>query len=325
MIDSQCHSFEDASPAGSYNMPIISRSHSESSQDTGSVRRLQLTNINFPFPKSPAGSQDSQPISNTRLVQANPGAQENLSAEAASPERGRSRARRPLNRETARAAYPSPISPDRFIPKRDFEESPSTPYRVNKHPQQLSPRERLLRCRLPGEDPFLPTPQTRRSPAQSPRPTRPRQSPLHRPSLISDLTLMTPNRPNEFLRQVSPWGIWGVGGTSAMLGASVPATNGAPSLLGRRTTAPNFVARFLPKSTKADEQSKHESRIALALNIDPTTRLVGTCGTHIERPPGPTSPDYERFAPFVWNDSAWKKGNREHCKCLRVLLAILVC
>ncbi|KAJ5533097.1 hypothetical protein N7494_009649 [Penicillium frequentans] len=312
MINSQCHSFEDASSAGSYNMPIISRSHSESSQDTGSVRRLQLTNTNFPFLKSPAGSQDLLPISNTRPVQATPVFQGNLSADAVSPERGRSRHRRPLNRVAARSAYSSPISPDRFIPKRDFAESPSTPYRVNKHPQQLSPRERLLRCRLPGEDPFLPTSQTRRSPAQSPRLTRSRQSPLHRPLLISNLTFMSPNRPNDFLRQVSSGGIWGVGGTSAMLGTSVSATNGAPSLLGRRTTAPNFVAKFLPRSTKAEEQNKHESRIALALNIDPTTRLVGTCRTHVERPPGPTSPDYERFAPFVWNDSTWKKGNREH-------------
>ncbi|KAJ6017144.1 hypothetical protein N7451_000523 [Penicillium sp. IBT 35674x] len=312
MIDSRCHSFEDASSAGSYNMPIISRSHSESSQDTGSVRRLQLTNINFPFLTPPTGSRDSLPILSTRPVQATPSFQENLSADAVSPERGRSRFRRPLNRAAARIAYPSPISPDRFIPKRDFDESPSTPYRVNKHPQQLSPRERLLRCRLPGEDPFLPTSQTRRSPAQNPRLARPRQSPLHRPRLISNLSLMSPNRPNDFLRQVSSGGIWGVGGTSAMLGASLPVPNAAPSLLGRGTTAPNFVARFLPKSTKADEQNKHESRIALALDIDPTTRLVGTCRTHTERPPGPTSPDYERFAPFVWNDSAWKKGNREH-------------
>ncbi|KAJ6090401.1 hypothetical protein N7486_009216 [Penicillium sp. IBT 16267x] len=312
MVDSQCHSFEDASSAGSYKVPIISRSHSEFSQDTGSVRRLQLTNINFPFLKSPAGSQESLPIPKTRPAQAIPGFQENLSADRVSPERGRSRVRRPLNRETARATYPSPISPDRFIPKRDFGDYPSTPYRVNKHPQQLSPRERLLRCRLPGEDPFLPTPQTPRSSTQSSRPTWSPQRPLHRPRLITDLTFLGANRPNDFLRQVSSGGVWGVGGTSAMLGASVPAKNGAPNLFGRRTTAPNFVARFLPKSTKAEEQNKHESRIAFALDIDPTTRLVGTCGKHMERAPSPTSPNYERFAPFVWKDSAWKKGNREH-------------
>lgn len=291
-------------------MPIKSRFHSESSQDTGSVRRLQITDTNFPFLKSPAGSQDSLPNSNRRPVQAT----SNSPANVEFPERGRSKIRRPLNRERARAFYPSPVSPDRFIPKRDFDESPSTPYRVNKHPQQLSPRERLLRCRLLGEDPFLPTPQIQRSPAQVPRPTRPRQRPVHRPGLVSDLTFMSPNRPNDFLRQVSSGGIWGVGGTSAMLGTSVPATNGGPTLLGRRPTAPNFVARFLPKNTKADEQKKHESRIALALDIDPANRLVDICGTHMERAPGPTSPDYERFAPFVWNDSSWKKGNREHCK-----------
>ncbi|KAJ5635743.1 uncharacterized protein N7484_009056 [Penicillium longicatenatum] len=312
MVESQCHSFEDASSAGSYNMPIISRAHSESSQDTGSIRRLQLTRIDFPFLKSPACSPESLPIPEARPIQATPGFQEILSTDAVSPERGRSRVRRPLNRDTARTAYPSPISPDRFIPKRDFGDSLSTPYRLNKHPQQLSPRERLLRRHLPGEDPFLPTPQTPRSPAQSPRPTWLRQRQLHRPWLINNLTSLGSNRPNDFLRQISSGGVWGMGGTSAMLGAPVTTTNGATSLLGRRTTAPNFVARFLPKSTKADEQKKHESRIALALDVDPTTRLVSTCGRHMERVPGPTSPDYERFAPFVWKDSAWTKGNRAH-------------
>ncbi|KAJ5637690.1 hypothetical protein N7490_007569 [Penicillium lividum] len=308
MVDLQCHSFEDASSTDTYNVPIIFRSHSESSQDTSSVRRLQLTTINFPFLESPASSQGSLsiPISPT------PSLKENLLTKATSPERGRSRVRRPLNGERVRVYYPSPVSPDRFIPKRDFGDSPSTPYRVNKHPQQLSPRERLLRCRLPGDDPFLPTPQTSESLDQSPRPTRAQQRPLHRPRLINDFIAMGSTRPNDFLRQVSSGGIWGVGGTSAVLGVPASTTNGAPSLLSSCTTAPTFMARFLPRNTKADEKNKHESRIALALDIDRTTRVVGTCGVHAETSPSRTSPDYERFAPFMWKDGAWKKGNREN-------------
>ncbi|KAJ5949238.1 hypothetical protein N7454_000822 [Penicillium verhagenii] len=312
MVDSQSHSFEDASSAGSYNVPIISQLHSESSEDTGSVRRLQLTTVNFPFFISPASSQGSQSFPNAKLVEVPQSLEHNRSTNTVSPTRSRSRIRRPLAGETSRAAYPSPRSPDRFIPTRHFDDSPSTQFRVNKHPQQLSPRERLVRCRLPGEDPFLPSSQIPRSPAQIPRPTRAPQRPLYRPHLITNLAVMGGNRQNDFLRQVSSGGVWAVGGTSAMLGTSAPVMNGSPSPSNRRTTAPAFVARFLPKNTRAEEQNKHESRLAIALDIDPITKTIDTSAMHMKTIPSPTSPNYERFAPFEWKDCAWKKGDREH-------------
>ena len=316
MVNSQCHSFEDASSAGSHSMSIISESRSGSFHDEDSARKFQLNSINIRLFPSSDGSQASTSPSKANHSYSISSLKENQAAYSASPQRGRSRFQTPFSRESARNAHHSPISPDRFIPKRDFGDSPSTPYRVNRDPQQLSPRERILRRRPPGEDPFLPTPRTSPAfPGQSPKPTRLPQRPLMRPRLVTDLALLGGNRPNDFLRQVSSGTVWGVGGTSTTLGdpSSTP-TSGAQSLSGRGSTAPTFVARFLPKSSKADDQKNHESRIALAMDIDPTTRLLSTCGACIQTSPDPTSPEYEQLQPFKWKDNAWKKGERGNCE-----------
>ncbi|KAJ5273393.1 hypothetical protein N7478_008518 [Penicillium angulare] len=314
MIDSQCHSFEDASSEANYTMSIRSRSHSDSFSESGSVRRVQLHPINKPLPSSANSSHKLQSLPKTKSHDDIPSLQENRSAFTTYPERGRSRSRKPLTRDPVRNNYHSPIFPDRFIPKRDFGDSPSTPYRVNKHPLELSPRERFLRRRLPADDPFLPTPpRTPAFPGQNAKPTRLRQRPLQRPRLVTDLAVMGSNRPNDFLRQVSSGTVWGVGGASTMFGQSSAATiTGGQNLSERNNTAPTFVAKFLPKNTKAGQQSKHESRIALALDIDPATRLLDTCRSYTETSPRPSLIDHERFEPFVWKDNAWKKGEREH-------------
>jgi hypothetical protein len=70
----------------------------------------------------------------------------------------------------------------------------------------------------------------------------------------------------------------------------------------------------LPKKPKFTEGEIHELRLALALNIDPATRLLSTSLSYLDAPLDPTSPEFERLSPFVWKDSAWKKVEREHCE-----------
>lgn len=229
------------------------------------------------------------------------------------PDRGRTRFKEFHHKATRRSDFRSPISPDRFIPKRRG--SPSTPFRVNTHPLQLSPQERFFRQRSPGDDPFLPTPY---SPPESPvrQSTlyyRASQRPRYRPRLVTDPSILG-SGPNELLRPVSSGTVWGVGGGAAIIGSSLSGATNGLNLASRGSTAPNYVARFLPRRNKADDQKKHESRIALALDIDPAKRLLGTCVPSLKASPSPLSPDYERFAPFVWKGSAWKKVEREHCK-----------
>jgi hypothetical protein len=118
-----------------------------------------------------------------------------------------------------------------------------------------------------------------------------------------------------FLRQVSSGSVWGVGVISAIpADSSTTVSNGSRNDAGRGTMAPNYVARFLPRRTAADDHNKHESRLALALDIDPTGRLLGTSVACMEKDLRPTSTDHERYAPFVWKDNAWKKAEKDNCK-----------
>lgn len=238
----------------------------------------------------------------------------------ASPERGRSPARRPFGGNAKRKKLNSLVSPDRFVPKREFGDTISTTFRVNKHPQELSPDEKLLRRRLPGDDPFLPTSHRPLGlPGQRPPLTRLRQRLHLRPRLVTDPAIIRGSASNESSRQVSAGAVWGVGGTSAVLqGSSAGVSNDAQSNGNRGSTAPVFVANFLPKRTKVDDRKKHEARVALALDIDQTTRLLSTCATCVETPPSPTSPHYEKVAPIMWENNAWKRVGREQCKWISI-------
>jgi hypothetical protein len=51
------------------------------------------------------------------------------------------------------------------------------------------------------------------------------------------------------------------------------------------------------------------------LGIDPTTRQLGTCLRYLNAPLNPASPDFGRLSPIEWKDSAWKKVEKERCKC----------
>ncbi|KAG0160158.1 hypothetical protein PDIDSM_7685 [Penicillium digitatum] len=207
------------------------------------------------------------------------------------------------------------MSPDRFIPKRDFVELTSTTFRVAKHPQRLSPQERVLRRLPPGDDPFLP-PILRRAYATNrpQQPTRLQQIPRQRPRLVTEGNLTGNNAAHESLRQVSSGAVWNVGGSSAVRDSSlIAASDDTPSTSSNGSSiAPVFVARFLPKKPKYSEQEIHELRLALALGIDPTTRQLGTSYLrYLDAPLNPTSPDFERLSPFEWKDSAWKKVEKE--------------
>ncbi|CAI7600139.1 unnamed protein product [Penicillium pancosmium] len=123
----------------------------------------------------------------------------------------------------------------------------------------------------------------------------------------------------DFLRQVSSGSVWGVGGISAIRAdPSAAVSNGSRNDAGRGTMAPNYVARFLPRRTAADNHNKHESRLALALDIDPTGRLLETSVACTENHLRPTSTDHERYAPFVWKDNAWKKAEKDNWPPTRV-------
>ncbi|KAL2799192.1 WD40-repeat-containing domain protein [Aspergillus keveii] len=236
-----------------------------------------------------------------------------------SPGRGRGRARdcrRPIG---TRRNSRSPNSRDRFISLRDPLDPPSTPYRVGKDPKDLSPEERLFRRRSPREDPFTPR-KTRRSKSA----TRASRviSPHYGPHLVNDSTVsgrVVSAGARDGTRRVSNGAIWAVGGTSAALGRrSTMSLDGPRGLLASGTTAPMYAAKFLPQvRSSAEDRVTYESRIALALNIDPAARVLNNSNPLSALDPilSPSSSDFEQLSPLVWKDNAWRRVERGQCEC----------
>ncbi|KAL2835170.1 WD40-repeat-containing domain protein [Aspergillus cavernicola] len=231
-----------------------------------------------------------------------------------SPDRGRGRVRGCRRPAGTRRDSRSPTSPDRFIPLRELIDTPSTPYRVGRDPQELSPEEKLFRRRSPREDPFAPK-KARRSKSAT---TAVRIfSPHYGPHLVNDSTVSAragSSGTRDSSRRVSNGAVWAVGGTSAALGRrSTVALDGHRGLLASGTTAPMYTAKFLPVvRSSAEDRMAYESRIALALGIDPAARILNNSQLRsILNPlPSPSSADFEQLSPLVWKDNAWRRVER---------------
>ena len=220
-----------------------------------------------------------------------------------------------------------PVSLDRFIPQRHFSDPPSVPFHVTKVPQQLTPEEKLRRQCPPKEDPFMPS-----RPRRSPDILRTQmqaihvQNAYHGSHLVNDQIAIGSHigsRAAGSHRQVSSGSVWNVGGPSAVLGR--PSTE-ITEASKRLTTAPMYVARFMDRPSVKDEREKHEARVALALNIDQTARLLGLSSPSpaLDLKPNPSSLNYEQFCPFSWKDNAWKRAEKVQCKSNLALFIFLL-
>ncbi|KAL3464108.1 WD40-repeat-containing domain protein [Aspergillus heterothallicus] len=229
-------------------------------------------------------------------------------------DRGRGKVRDCRGPIGARRSSRSPDSPDRFISLRDHLDTPSTPYRIGRDPQALSPEEKFFRRRSPRADPFTPR-QTRRSKSA----TRANRifSPHYGPHLVNDSTVSgrvvsIGNR--DGTRRVSNGAIWAVGGTSAALGRRPTVSlDGPRALLASGTTAPMYTAKFLPQThSSAEDRVTYESRVALALELDPAARILNNSNllSVLDPMPSPSSPDFEKLSPLVWKDNAWRRVER---------------
>jgi hypothetical protein len=83
-----------------------------------------------------------------------------------------------------------------------------------------------------------------------------------------------------------------------------------------------YNAQFLPHIASIEEQRKYESRVALALNIDPAKRLLESHNVWslLESTPAPSSHNYERYSPLAWKDNAWRRAERNICKYKLIFL-----
>ncbi|KAI4926585.1 hypothetical protein J4E85_006879 [Alternaria conjuncta] len=106
-------------------------------------------------------------------------------------------------------------------------------------------------------------------------------------------------------RQISAGAVWNVGGPSAVSDTVVAVSTGRGGMLGSGTNAPLYKSAFLNRADPDAELEAYERRLALALDIDPTDRIL----QHSSSPVSSSSPHSgpASQAKHVWRDGAWTR------------------
>lgn len=190
-------------------------------------------------------------------------------------------------------------TPDRFIPTRS-----GTP---NKESLLLA-RQRLKQPRfavsMPLSDPFGPAPSRSLRMAEQYATLRVPPAP---PRYVGRGTRAEESPGN---RAPSTGSVWTVGGTLVTEGiASV--TNGRGGRVTSGTNAPHFSADFLGKKMPSEDEIMHSRRLAVALGIDQSARMLVHGSTGSPSPDSPATPSGTSASPKsigrVWRDGVWQE------------------
>lgn len=212
---------------------------------------------------------------------------------------------------------------DRFIAVTTPTRSINECFRLCKAPERLSYHERIHRRCPSGQDPFTP---------ESSRYTPPNNS-LNTSSTTGNIDVArtaTIVPPHSLLdpgirrpRQGTQRSVWTVSGAST----SVDRNGGR---LSSGTNAPFYNARFHSNLDQAQELESFERRLALALEIDQSSRVLSTLDALGRDRPKVQDNSHQdgrsRISPFqsngmsVWRNSEWTKTEALHCEFCEVEL-----
>lgn len=117
----------------------------------------------------------------------------------------------------------------------------------------------------------------------------------------------------ESIRQISLGAVWSVGGPSAaQLGSTHGVPDGHGGLTASGSNAPMHTAGFLDGDTPNEQTRAHESRLALALDIDQTSPILR------DYLPSIAAGHASRHSPFTWQNSGWIRGDGQRRKYWRL-------
>ena len=184
---------------------------------------------------------------------------------------------RGIRRETG-LRTPS-TSPDRFISSRSDPQDVSKTFRLSKLPEQLSSAEKFLRHRSATPDPFGPLAirRIREARINATGNTEPRTLPSRTRTIGITNVQHPPQDPLATQnRQASAGAVWNVGGGSQanMSGPVRGISDGRGGFVSSGSNAPLFTSHFFDEDTLEQDNSQLESRLAVALDIDQTRRIL---------------------------------------------------
>jgi len=170
-----------------------------------------------------------------------------------------------------------PATPDRFISYRSASQDATKNFRISKRASELSSSERLLRQDLAAPDPFD-APTSARVGRRQVSGTRISSTTQVVSRTVSGTNLLNPsvNAANLPGRQVSTGAVWNVGGSAstAPTGPMNSVPDGRGGFVGSGTNAPMHTSRFFERNSPEHDRGRMERRLAAALDIDQTTRVL---------------------------------------------------
>jgi hypothetical protein len=233
-----------------------------------------------------------------------------------SPVRGRHQ-RRCVNAGSPNRARNWFASPDRFLSSRSPPSSES-PVQLGRAVPILKPRERYTRRRDDSINPFRSGgPAISRSVAElrpinlTYRVSLPQYTPIF-VHVTNSLPRETgTGAPLIAPRQISAGAVWNVGGqAAAQITHPRAIADSQGGLLSNGTHALLHIAHFLDHDALDQDLRRHEDRIALALGVDPATRIL----SNIRREPSLIHNDSRDFRGYNWRNNAWIQGDFQQCK-----------
>ena len=177
----------------------------------------------------------------------------------------------------ARYYTPPSVFSDRFISSRNSDQPPSKTFRLSKSPKELTSIERLRRDASSTPDPFTsPSLAHNREGRLILCPTRGRHGGRGRSTSVGGAL----GSPSDVLtirnRVASAGAVWNVGGVAATVPSNpiegIP--NGRGGLLSSGSNAPMYTSNFFEEDKSQQDRDYLEARLAVALDIDRTMRLL---------------------------------------------------
>lgn len=227
-------------------------------------------------------------------------------------------------------------SPDRYILNRHTPQDASKTFRLSKTPEQLSSAEKLLRHPSATPDPFGPLTVRRIREARiNASANADRRAVRSHTRTIGTTNVQHP--PQDPLaaqnRQASAGAVWNVGGGSQanLSGPIRGISDGRGGFMSSGSNAPMFTSHFFDDDTSEQDDSQLESRLAVALDIDQTGRVLSIPRSPVQRRRVSTGSirtrrKYTYSKPRTrWMDGQWVQEGSQPGELPPFLLVVSIC